>query len=49
MNDIEFPYLERFSRATGISAANLVQAFRIEREFHTQILNERFFEKRLEL
>jgi 2-polyprenyl-3-methyl-5-hydroxy-6-metoxy-1,4-benzoquinol methylase len=36
----EFPHLERFSRDIGIAPERLVEAFRIEKEFHEKALAE---------
>jgi 2-polyprenyl-3-methyl-5-hydroxy-6-metoxy-1,4-benzoquinol methylase len=50
MNDSsQFPHVKRFSEAVGIPAANLMQAFQIERDFHYAILNEESYDKRLNL
>jgi len=45
----KFPHIKRFSKVIGIPEANLIQAFQIERKFHTAILSEESFEKRLSL
>lgn len=44
-----FPYARRFSKSTGIPEANLIQAFLIEKEFHSAVLKEQSFEERKKL
>jgi 2-polyprenyl-3-methyl-5-hydroxy-6-metoxy-1,4-benzoquinol methylase len=39
-NQEEFPHLERFSNEIGVAPERLVEAFRIEKEFHEQALRE---------
>lgn len=46
MNSEEYQYLDRFSKAMGISPESLVTAFKIEKKFHHEILAEDSFEKR---
>jgi len=48
-NNAEFPDAKRFSKTIGIPEENLIQAFQIERDFHSAIMNEESFDKRLNL
>lgn len=41
-----YPHLEKFSNDIGIEKENLVRAFKVEKEFHKNILNEKDKEKR---
>jgi ubiquinone/menaquinone biosynthesis C-methylase UbiE len=38
---MDYPFLEEFSNDIGIAQENLVEAFKIEKEFHTRILEEK--------
>jgi len=46
LRDNRYPHLDKFSKAIGIPAERLSQAFEIEKTFHENILREQSFETR---
>jgi 2-polyprenyl-3-methyl-5-hydroxy-6-metoxy-1,4-benzoquinol methylase len=48
-DDAKFPHAKSFSKSIGIPEANLIRAFHIEREFHSAVLSEESFKRRLDL
>ncbi len=46
LNLMSYPYARQFSKSIGIPVSNLIEAFHIEREFHSAVLKEQSFEAR---